>query len=102
MRGTKLPNEENITSNPLQAKRPPSRDFAIRGVPKHVTTEQLKNNLQSIGIIPHFLRIVCVGPDAPKPSTVGRIEFFASDLDIVLKTENRPSNIRITPLNFGL
>ncbi|GAU95302.1 hypothetical protein RvY_06944 [Ramazzottius varieornatus] len=97
IRGTKQEDEESITANPLRAKGPPSHDFAIRGVPRHVTAEQLKDYLQGIGVKPRFVRIVPFGPDDTKSSTVGRMGVSASDVDLVLKAENWSSNISITP-----
>ncbi|GAV04670.1 hypothetical protein RvY_14920 [Ramazzottius varieornatus] len=102
VRGTKKADEESITANPLRAKRPPGRDFAIRSVPRHVTAEQLKDYLQNIGVKPRFRRIVPVGPDDTKSSMVGRIGVFANNVDVVPKAENWSSNISITPWKFGL
>ncbi|GAV07615.1 hypothetical protein RvY_17431 [Ramazzottius varieornatus] len=102
VRGTKKADEESITANPLRAKGPPGRDFAIRGVPRHVTAEQLKDYLQGIGVKPRFVRIVPVSPVDTKSSTVGHIGVFADDVELVLKAENWSSNISITPWKFGL
>ncbi|GAV09268.1 hypothetical protein RvY_18837 [Ramazzottius varieornatus] len=97
VRGTKKADKESITATPLRAKGPPDRDFAIRGVPRHVTAEQLKDYLQGIGVKPRFVRIVPVGLDDTKSSTIGRIGVFFNDVDLVLKAENRSSNISVTP-----
>ncbi|GAU92571.1 hypothetical protein RvY_04634 [Ramazzottius varieornatus] len=99
---TKKGDEESITANPLRAKGPPGREFAIRGFPRHVTAEQLKDHLQGIGVKPRFVRIVPVGPDDTKSSTVSRIGVFANDVNLVLKAQNWSSNISITPWKFGL
>ncbi|GAU89361.1 hypothetical protein RvY_01918 [Ramazzottius varieornatus] len=100
VRGTKKADEESITANPLRAKGPPGRDFAIRGAPRHVTAEQLKDYRQGIGVKPRFVWIVPVGPDDTK--SVGRIGVFASDVDLVLEAENWSPNISIIPWKIGL
>ncbi|GAU96220.1 hypothetical protein RvY_07696 [Ramazzottius varieornatus] len=58
MKDTQQVDEKTITASPLQARGLPSRDFAIRGVPKHITAEQLSAYLQGIGLKPRFVRIV--------------------------------------------
>ncbi|GAU90214.1 hypothetical protein RvY_02664 [Ramazzottius varieornatus] len=50
---------------------------------------------------PRFVRIVPIGPDDTKSSTVGRIGIYTSDVDVPLKAENWSSNISITPWKFG-
>ncbi|GAU90991.1 hypothetical protein RvY_03330 [Ramazzottius varieornatus] len=97
MKGTQQADEQTITANPLQARGPSSRDIAIRGVPKHITTEQLSAYLQGIAVKPRFVRIVPIGPDHTKYSTVGRIGIYTSDVDVLLRAENWSSNTSIAP-----
>ncbi|GAV07049.1 hypothetical protein RvY_16937 [Ramazzottius varieornatus] len=105
MKSTQPADEKTITANPLQARGLPNRDFAIRGVPKHIPAEQLSAYLQGIGVKPRFVRIVPLGPDDTKFSTVGRIGIYTSDVYVLLKAENWSSNMTITgmfvsPLNI--
>ncbi|GAU99629.1 hypothetical protein RvY_10597 [Ramazzottius varieornatus] len=62
----KKADEGSITANPLRAMEPPGRDFAIRGVLRHVIAEQLKDYIP-------------VGSGDTKSPTVGRIGVHASD-----------------------
>ncbi|GAU97702.1 hypothetical protein RvY_08952 [Ramazzottius varieornatus] len=103
LKGTRQTDENTITGNPLQARGLPSRDFAVRGVPKHITVEQLSAYLQGIGVNPRFVRIVPIvpiGPDDTKSSTVGRIGIYTSNADVLLKAENWSSNMSIAPWKF--
>ncbi|GAV08467.1 hypothetical protein RvY_18150 [Ramazzottius varieornatus] len=101
MKGIQQADEKTITANPPQERGLTSRDFTSRDDPMHITAEQFSAYLQRIGVKPRFVRILPIGPDDTKSSTVGRIRIYTSDVDVLLKAENWSSNISIAPWKFG-
>ncbi|GAV06474.1 hypothetical protein RvY_16458 [Ramazzottius varieornatus] len=85
--------EKTLTANPLQARGPPSRDFAIRGVQRHVTTIHVSaRHRGKASFRPHRPYRSC---------NSGRIGICPSDVERSLTAENWSSNKGIAPWKFG-